>query len=311
MRDKRYPASRPGTTVAGLLLILAAVSAVPANVHAAPQTFNTALPVATGELILRGQFLYKSIGEDPGPRNRSVKIRGSAVTVGYGAASAFALFGALPVLDKELDVVLPDGERIRRETSGIADARLFGRYTLFQRDRRGSTFRIAPFAGLELPTGNDNETDERGALPPTLQLGSGSWDPFFGAVATWQTLDYQLNGQVAYQANTEANDFEFGDELRLDASVQYRLWPRELGTGVPGFLLAGVEGNFLYQDRHRAAGVEDPDSGGRRFFVSPSLQYGTRRWVLEAIVQVPVAQDLNGAALEDEVTVRAGFRFNY
>jgi hypothetical protein len=33
--------------------------------------------------------------------------------------------------------------------------------------------------------------------------------------------------------------------------------------------------------------------------------------VLEAIVQLPVVQDLGGAALEDDFIVRAGFRVNF
>lgn len=304
MRARRY--TRPAAAGLGLFMLAAAGSA-----PAAPQTFNTALPVAADELIFRGQLLYRSAGGDPGPLNRSVRVRGGAAVAGYGATSSFTLFGVLPYLDKELDVTLPGGERVSRETTGVADARLFGRYTLFRKDGRGRTFRIAPFAGLELPTGDDDDADHLGVLPPTLQLGSGSWDPFFGAVATYQTLDYQLNWQAAYKANTASNDFELGDELRLDASVQYRLWPRELGAGVPGFFLAGMEGNYLYQGRNRMAGVADADSGGHTFFLSPSLQYGTKRWVLEAIVQVPVIQDLNGDALEDDAIVRAGFRINF
>lgn len=286
-------------------------TAVPEASRAAPQTFSTALPVATDEFIFRTQFLYQSAGDDPGPRNRDVDVLGAVSVLGYGATPKLALFGALPFLNKELDVTLPAGDRVTRDTTGVGDARLFGRYTLYQRDRRGSNFRIAPFAGLELPTGDDDDTDRLGTLPPTLQLGSGSWDPFFGVVATYQTLAYQVDVQASYQANTEANDFEFGDEAQLNASLQYRLWPRELGAGVPGFLYGVVEGNFVHQSKNRVAGLSDPDSGGETLFVSPGLQYVTKRWVLEAIVQVPVAQDRNGAALEDDVTVRAGFRMNF
>lgn len=290
---------------------LAAVAAVANDSRAAPQTFNTALPVATGELIAREQFLVTGAGNDPGPRDRGVDVLGAVSVLGYGATPRLAVFGVLPYLDKELDVTLPAGERVTRDTTGFADARLFGRYTLFQQDRRGRTFRVAPFAGLELPTGDDDDADGLGILPPPLQLGSGSWDPFFGLVATYQTLAYQVDAQAAYQANTEANKFEFGNELRLDASLQYRLWPRKLGEGVPGFLYAGVEGNFVHQDKNQAVGVDDPDSGGDTLFVSPGLQYVTKRWVLEAIVQVPVARNRNGGALEDETTVRAGFRMNF
>lgn len=290
---------------------LAALTAVPEASRAAPQTFNTALPVATGEFIFREQFLYQSAGNDPGPLNRDVDVLGAVSILGYGATPKLAVFGALPFLNKELDVTLPAGQRATRDTAGPGDARLFGRYTLFQDNRRGSNFRIAPFAGLELPTGDDDDRDSLGTLPQTLQLGSGSWDAFFGVVATYQTLAYQVDAQANYQANTEANDFEFGDEVRLDASVQYRLWPRELGAGVPGFLYAGLEGNFVHQGKNRVAGIADPDSGGETLFVSPGLQYVTKRWVLEAIVQMPIAQDRNGAALEDDDTVRAGFRVNF
>lgn len=171
--------------------------------------------------------------------------------------------------------------------------------------------RIAPFLGLEPPTGNDADADSFGTLPASVQLGSGSWDPFGGLIATDQTLDYQLDAQLSYKANTKANDFEFGDELRFDASLQYRLWPRELGDGVPGFLYGVIETNVLHQAKNRSDGVDDPDSGGTTVLLSPGLQYVTKRWVLEGIVQLPVAQDLNGSALEDDFTVRAGFRVNF
>lgn len=292
-------------------VLLAAVIGGAREARGAPQTFNTALPVATGEFIFRGQFLYKSASEDPTTLDRDIDVLGGVSVLGYGAARDVVLFGVVPYLDKELDVTLPGGDRVSRGTSGIADARLFARYTLVQEDMKGRNFRVAPFAGLEFPTGDDDDRDALGPLPPALQLGSGSWDPFFGVVVTYQTLDYQIDAQAAYKANTPANDFAFGDEARLDASFQYRVWPRELGAGVPGFLYAGLEANFLHQGKNEAAGIADPNSGGDTLFLSPSLQYVTRRWVLESVLQVPVTQDLNGTGVEDDVTVRAGFRVNF
>lgn len=290
---------------------IAVVSVMPGIALAAPQTFNTALPIGSGQIVLREQFMYKRVNEDPTPLDRDIEVLGAVTVAGYGITSDLTVFAVLPYVDKELAVTPPGGNRLSRKTSGIADARLFGRYTLVQKDSGGRSFRIAPFAGAELPTGDDDDTDSLGRLPPALQPGSGSWDPFVGVVATYQTLDYQLDAQVAYKANDEANDFTFGNEARLDASFQYRLWPRELGDGLPGFLYAGLEANFLYQDNNEINGTDDPNSGGTRFFLSPSLQFVTRRWVLEAVVQVPVAHNLNGNAVEDDVTVRAGFRVNF
>ena len=281
------------------------------EVHAAPETFNTALPVGKGDFVFREQFLYRKASDDPSAADRDLEVLGGISVLGYGATSDLALFGVLPYLDKRLELTDTSGQRIARSTRGIADAQLFARYTVFQRDLPGRNFRIAPFFGLELPTGDDDDSDSFGRLPATLQLGSGSWDPLGGVIATYQTLDYQLDAQVSYKANTEANDFEFGDEFRFDASLQYRLWPRELGGGVPGFLYGVVETNLLHQAKNEIGATKDPNSGGTKLFLSPGLQYVTKRWVLEAIVQLPVVQDLNGTALEDDFTVRSGFRVNF
>ncbi len=39
------------------------------------------------------------------------------------------------------------------------------------------------------------------------------------------------------------------------ASLQYRLWPRELSGGVPGFLYGVVETNLIYQGKNEINGA--------------------------------------------------------
>ena len=281
------------------------------NAWPAPQTFNTALPVAQGEFVFREQFLSRRIADDPGPAGRDVSVFGGVSVLGYGITGDLSVFGVAPILSKELELTTPDGSRITRRTSGLGDARVFGRYTVFHADAPGRTFRIAPFGGIKAPTGDNDDRDALGRLPPTLQLGSGSWDPFSGVVVTYQTRAYQIDAAASYQANTPSNGFEFGDEARFDASFQYRLWPRKLRGGVPGFLYAVIEENLILRGRNTIGGVRDLNSGGTTLFLAPGLQYVTKRWILEAIVQIPVLQDLNGLALRDSYTVRAGFRFNF
>lgn len=292
-------------------VLCAVLLALPTVAHAAPITFNTALPLAEDQFVLRGQFLAVSASDDPSVADRDLDVLGGISVLGYGLTSDLALFGALPYLDKEIDLTTPAGQRVTRDTDGIADARLFGRYTVFQDDAPGRTFRIAPFAGIEIPTGDDDDRDGLGRLPQPLQPGSGSWDPFVGVVATYQTLDYQVDAQIAYEANTEANNFEFGNAFRFDASLQYRLLPREIGSGVPGFLYGVIEANLLHEGKNEINGVNDPKSGGTKLFLSPGLQYVTKQWIVEFGVQLPVVQDLNGTALEDDFIVRAGFRVNF
>lgn len=293
-------------------LAIAAMMAIgPHKALAAPETFNTALPVGAGDFVFRAQFLTIEADDDPTLADRDLDVRGGISILGYGVTSDVAVFAMLPYLDKELHLTLADGRRVKRRASGFGDAQLFVRYTALQKDKQGANFRIAPFAGIKLPTGDDDNTDRFGRVPQLLQPGSGSWDFFGGVVATYQSLDYQIDAQLSRTANTRANGFKFGDTSSFDASLQYRLVPRELGTRVPGFLYGVVEANLAHQAKNEIDGIDDPNSGGTKLFLSPGLQYVTKRWILEAIVQIPVVQDLGGTALKDDYTVRAGFRVNF
>lgn len=291
--------------------VLFATALAPSAV-AGPQTFNSALPVAQGEFVFREQFVNRAAGDEAGTADPKLDVLGGVSVLGYGATRNLAVFAVLPYLDKNLRVTAADGQRVTRSTSGVGDMRLFGRYTVYQDDIIGRTLRIAPFLGVELPTGDDDDGDAMGTLPRTLQLGSGSWDPLGGVMLTYQTLAYEFDAQLSFQINTKANGFEFGDEARLDASFQYRLWPRTLPElGVPGFLYGVIESNLRHRGRNEIGGKKDANSGGTSWFLSPGLQYVTRRWVIEANIQLPVVQDLYGTALEDDYVLRVGFRVNF
>lgn len=291
-------------SLAGLLL------AAPFPVWGAPITFNTALPVHEGGLVWREQFIYDKNSRDPSPANRDVKVSGLISVLGYGVTRDFALFGMLPYLDKRLDMDM-SGQRVTRSDQGIGDLTSFGRYTAYQSDAPGRTFRVAPFLGVKAPTGRDNAQDGLGRLPSPIQLGTGSWDALGGVVATYQTLVYQIDSQLSYKANGEANGFRFGNVTELDASFQYRLWPQTLGGGVPAFLYGVLEANLVRAGKNRNGGVDDPNSGGTTLFLSPGLQYVTQKWILEAGVQLPVMQNLNGTALKNNYILHTGFRINF
>jgi len=293
----------------GILLLLMTV-APPA---AAQITTNTALPVTEGRGIVRVQSkVLRAAGS--GPMNREVTAYAFPVVGVYGVTPDWSVFGVLPILDKNLDATIPRGpragDRIERGPTGIGDARLFARYTIWTRNRAGQTQRLAPLAGLEIPTGDDDASDKLGRLPQPLQLGSGSWDPFAGLVFTWQTLQWQVDVSPVYQLNTDANGFEFGDEARLDVASKYRLWVNDRSGGVPGFLYGNLETNLIWQGKHEIQGQGDPNSGGTSWLVAPGLQYITRRVVVEAAVQLPAAQDVNGTGLEQDFITTLSLRVN-
>ncbi|NIP72228.1 MAG: transporter [Gammaproteobacteria bacterium] len=297
-----------------VLGIIPAVLLIPtlvwtSQVIGAPITFNTALPVAKGEFVAREQLVVNQSGDDPSGADRDRTEVAAVTALGYGLTGQWALFGVLPYRDIDLDTI-SGGQRITRSNNGFGDLTLFARYTAYQQDRPGRTFRVAPFAGVEAPTGKDDARDGLGTLPTSVQVGSGSWDYFGGVVLTYQTLKYQFDSQLSYRVNNEANGFEAGDIVRLDGSYQHRLW-RNAAQGVPDYLYGVIEVNLIHQDNNRLNGSKDPDSGGTQLFLTPGIQYVTKRWIFEGAVQVPVVQDLNGTALENDYIVRAGVRFNF
>jgi len=274
---------------------------------AAPITFNTALPVTEGEGIFRIQAQRFAFAEEAGS---DLEVDALPMVAVWGFTPRLTLFAIVPVLDKELTVETPAGG-VARGDSGLGDATLLARYTLLQRDAAGSTLRLAPFLGVEAPSGRDDAADALGQLPQPLQLGSGSWDLLAGFVATRQALAWQLDGSVSYQANTAANDFERGDVARLDLSYQHRVAPRDLAGGVPDFVYAVLESNVVWQDRDEAAGRQVADSGGTTWYLAPGIQYVTKRLVFEAAVQLAVAQDLHGVARESDWIGTLSARVNF
>ncbi len=289
---------------------LAALWLTARSAWCAPITFNTALPVREGGYVLREQFVFKQIADDPTPASRDLEVAGLVSVLGYGITRDFTLFGVLPWFDKDLDLNM-GGQNSNRHQQGVGDFTVFGRYTAYAFNAQGQTFRIAPFLGVKAPTGENKVSDGLGRLPAALQPGSGSWDVLGGVVLTWQTLDFEIDSQVNYTANTEANGFEAGNVTRFDTSLQYRLWPQHLGAGVPAFLYGVIEASLAHSARDRVSGVDNPNSGGTTLFITLGLQYVTPKWIAEAGVQIPVSQHLHGTALKHDYAVNAGFRVNF
>ncbi|MBW2402698.1 MAG: transporter [Deltaproteobacteria bacterium] len=293
-------------------LVLASALIWTSGAEAGPITFNTALPVHANELILREQVIWLRATDDPSPMDRHLNVIAVPTVLVYGAHPRVALFGILPFLYKRMDVTIPSGDRVRRSASGFGDLSTFVRVTALQIDRLRETIRLAPFVGLKMPTGATGIADDLGQLPPALQLGSGSWDPFGGLIFTWQKLRWEFDLSGSYVVRTRANDFNAGDEARGDASFQYRVVPwGEVGPGVPSWLFAVLETNVIWQDHDEIAGVRNPNSGGVNWYLAPGLQWVTLRTVLEAAVQIPVLSRPNGQGLGRDFIARLSFRVNF
>ncbi|MBI3264490.1 MAG: transporter [Acidobacteria bacterium] len=290
-------------------IVLGGIALTGAPASAGPITFLTALPVAQSQAVVRGQYLLMRASDNRTPADRELTVQAWPVAVAVGITPRLAVFGVVPFAAKSFEVNTPAGRRTFG-TSGLGDIVVFGRFTAIAVDDVESTFRIAPFGGVKLPTGDADESDDLGRLPRPLQAGTGSWDALGGLAITFQTKQWQMDADVGFRRTTEADGFRFGDEAFADVSFQYRVWPRQLGAGVPAFLYAVAETNLISQGRHEIRGLADSDSGGTRWDVDVGLQYVTTNYIIEGIVQIPALDRPNGTGLRSDVRVTAGLRWN-
>tara|TARA_R110000744_G_scaffold91550_1_gene177529 strand:+ start:50900 stop:51760 length:861 start_codon:yes stop_codon:yes gene_type:complete len=277
-----------------LVLACALTAGISTGAFAVPITSNTALPVSEGEIILREQLIFSRASDSLAGISRELTVTSSVSVIGYGLSPRLAVFGVVPVIDRELRVGSSSSA-----ASGLADAKAFARYEVFRRDGPGRTLRLASFAGVTIPTGRTGET------------GDGSTDLFGGLVLTSAHTDWSFDGQLGFVLNGEADGFARGDSVSLDASVQYRISPRRIDVGTRGFLYGVLEANLTHADGNRTVNIVDPNSGGTTLWITPGVQYAARRWIAEAAVRIPAATHLNGTALEPDYALITSLRLNF
>lgn len=245
---------------------------------------NVALPIAQGEAIWRSQLRFAQATDDPTLADREARALVAPQTLVLGITPRLTAFATLPVLvyrrvESRLGAVRTD--------PAVGDFTLLGRYTLWWDDYAPlSTRRAALLAGLKFPSGAD-------------RVGTETFDPIFGGVATWAFDRHEIDLDALYTVSTIRHGVRQGDRVRYDLAYRYRIWPRRFGKRL--LQLNGLlELNGQWSDRGRQDGHRLTDSGGRVLFLAPGLQLISKRWIFEISLQVPIAQNLHGAQVEQD-----------
>ena len=189
---------------------------------------------------------------------------------------------------------------------GLSDISIFGRYNLYQTHKPTEIFRITGQFGLYLPTGKDDSFDNIGKLPPTLQRGKGSISPSILLIASKLWHNFAFHNDIGYTYSPEANNIDYGDILKFDSAISYRFL-----TTTSNKWNAILELNGTYTKKLKNNNILNHNSGGTVVYASPGIQFIHANLMIEASIQIPVIESLNGnPAFKPDYTALLGFRIN-
>lgn len=274
-RECRFVKNRAGA-------ILTCLAVLAGSARGAGLNTDVALTPPKDGWILRVQWRYSRLFDDPTPLDREVHRSVQPITFVYGATENLAILGTVPVTYRKIEF----GSGATQTDTGVGDITLLGKYRFFQEDKPGQTTRWAVIGGLEVPTFDDNFSSE-------------SFDPIIGTVFTHQRLGWWIDWDVLYKFNTAGGDAG-DDELRADIAYSHRLVGGESEITGPWGLYAIAEINARYLT-----------DGSAQAFGSPGLQYITPNLILEAGVQLPIGQDLKSPRLKRDYTVVLSLRVQF
>jgi hypothetical protein len=183
-------------------------------------------------------------------------------------------------------------------TTGFGDIRLSGRWAALSATKDLVTLG----GGIKTPTGAYRLRDSEGAInEPTIQPGSGSWDPFITAYYAHQWVpgrwEYFLSG--SYLVRTENPlDYDFGNQTLANAGVRFSPNNRCV-------LSLQLNGQASPHDFFNGQLVAS--TGSRLLSLTPGIMlYGGSGLGFYFHVAVPVYQDVNEAQLAPRTALVAG-----
>ena len=235
------------------------------------------------------------------PLDRKLTERTAALSAHYGLRYDLQLSAILPYVDRQLTLDDPSGPD-RISSSGVGDFAFVAKWRFLRLDDIGVATNFAILAGLETPTGEDDETSGGARISPEFQPGSGSWDPAIGAAVTHEPGRWRFNAAAMYQRNGQgSHDYKFGDEFFAELAAGNRFWLEPY----PGpFMRFDALLRYRRQGRAIDGGSSVADTGGDLLTAGATLAFRPRPTLdFQLFIEVPVRQDLNGTQIEEDFSV--------
>ena len=245
-----------------------------------------------GRLIIRMMTKnMKKSGTMPGSGMEMSTYVNSAVLV-YGVRPDLTVMARQSFVNRK---TLSNASTIK--TNGLSDLFINMKYKALRRNTESFTLGIAPYLGINIPTGKEMFTSN------TLDLFSGLFLSYRrGAWGSDFNMSYKFMGITG----NEEDEPEKGNEISLDMALGYQF---SLDKSDHFTLSPVVEFNYIHIFQNELQNLRLDNSGEKVLFISPGLKFTTSNFIIETIFQPPVFQKQNGIQPERKTGFIFGIRF--
>lgn len=232
-------------------------------------------------------------GEKPSKTIKEKSYNQFQATLRAGIAENIDARVIIPFIDKELERQSYNMD-FSEDNSGIGDIKVVTKYQ-FLSQKKKDPFNLALGIGLQVPTGDTDETDSSGSTPGYLQTGSGSWDPILELGAHKVIRSHWFSTYFMYKMSTEGElgdiDYEKPDVFKYNFAYAY---------GLSNLFDLEIELNGEAKNKAEKDGVEQENSGGHMVFLTPGVHIKFYKQMhFDVGVAFPVYRDVNGTQVTE------------
>ena len=288
-----------------------------------PHEFRIKMNLSWGRMVgLRRGTSNRSTKDTLGQymmTQRKMDMYMSNVSVGYAFSDRFFAGIMGMYMEKDMEMIRRGGRRSSMNSQGAGDTMLMTKTLLYADDYLIPTSQVSLLLGVSIPTGSIDQDDTGQILPYSMQLGSGTFDPFIGVLYEGSSSPFWWGANASYLARAYENykSYNLGDEYRLDLYGMYQLRHNLVGElQIKGKYVGDLEGEAqeIEQDGNGhmngnpnmafMSNLYDPDNyGGSTVDLTTGVQWQPfRNHILNAQFSVPLFQNLHGTQMERDFT---------
>ena len=277
-----------------------------------PMSNNVGLPSAD-KGVLQVNLTYdwnnlqnlKSESSSLNDNSRQRETHSFLLELGYSITDRLSIDLFIPIIRQERTITSTFGNVDFDKTQGLGDIVILPKYSFNDKITIG--------AGIKIPTGHSDRTDDGLTLVADLQPGSGAFDGvFYFAYSNYLTIRPSLGyfANIIFRATGENDSYlgnstyQFGNELQLIAGIADR------------FVVSKLQIDPSLKFRYREAGrdsfdqSEFPNSGGSFFFINPGISVVVTQvlsWQINT--SIPIHTFVDGTQLAPTLQINTGLLF--